>query len=71
MSSSNPLNDYAEKHTESRLTLSVPAHVYIREKNCAQVTRPCIYTFWTNILFLWPWDPKQCAIFVAQVFFGN
>ena len=40
-------------------------------RNCTQVTRPHMYMFWTKILVLWPWDPKQCAIFMAQVFFGN
>jgi len=53
------------------LTLRVPAHIYTRGKNYAQVTRLCIYTFWRKILVLWPWEWKQCAIFVAQVYFGN
>jgi len=30
-----------------------------------------VYMFLTKILVLWPWEPKQCAIFVAQVFFGK
>jgi len=55
----------------STLTLWVPAHVYKCGKNYAQVTGSRIYKFWTKILVLWPWEPKQCDIFVAQVFFGN
>jgi len=30
-----------------------------------------MYTFLMKILVLWPWEPKQWAFFVAQVFFGN
>jgi len=59
------------QHKTHYLILWVLAHVYIRGKNYAQVTGPRIYLFWMKILVLWPWEPKQCAIFSAQVFFQN
>ena len=49
-------------------TSGTDLHIYIYVRNCAQVTGSRIYTFLMKILVLCLWEPKQCAIFVAQLF---
>ena len=59
---------WSDQLVKKLLTLSVPAPVYIREEKLCTGTGSHIYTSWMKILVLWPWEPKQWAIFMAQVF---
>jgi len=50
----------------------IHGYIYIHyQATCIYVTRRHKYTFLTKILVLWPWEPNQWAVFVAQVLFGN